>query len=340
MSIAKAPQAMYYNDYGLRNINSQGLNNAGDHSNLMVGQMAMHNVHGTSNIGLGAVQAGGMNTNTAIGLQNLEQYDELMNFAQVPVFDNTGGIRNINVKLLDNEGAKSISRVGEMRMKNGKGQANIKIAKAIAGGKGTETDVGLLNLEDLDLQYLAAQQPKQAAPIFSNVGGQRNILLKELLAKGDGSKTNIGEMAMNNSKGKANIQLGNTANAGKGALVNIGLLNMEDVDLQYLAEQQQKQQKPKQAAPLFVNAGGQRNILLKELLAKGANSKTNIGEMAMNNAKGTANITLGKTANMGQGSIVNIGLQNLEDLDLQYLEDVDLQFLEDVDLQYLADKKA
>jgi len=41
--------------------------------------------------------------------------------------------------------------------------------------------------------------------MFNNMGGQRNIVLKELQAKGENTKTNIGEMAMNNSKGKANI---------------------------------------------------------------------------------------------------------------------------------------
>jgi len=60
--------AQFVNDYGTRNILSKGLMNQGTHSNLMVGQMAMHNAHGISNIGLGNVQAAGQNTNTAIGL--------------------------------------------------------------------------------------------------------------------------------------------------------------------------------------------------------------------------------------------------------------------------------
>jgi len=123
----------------------------------MVGQMAMHNAHGTSNIGLGSVAAAGQNTNTAIGLMNLDS--ELMELGQqVPVFDNTNGQRLIAVKLLDNEGAKSISKVGELNMINKGGKSNINIAKAIAGGKGTLTEVGLLNLAEDDDE----PQPKKA----------------------------------------------------------------------------------------------------------------------------------------------------------------------------------
>ena len=101
--MSRAQPVQFINDYGIRNIVSKGLVNGGTHSNLMVGQMAMHNEHGTSNIGLGAVQAAGANTNTAIGLMNLDA--ELMELPQQPlIFDNTGGERLIAVKLLDNEG--------------------------------------------------------------------------------------------------------------------------------------------------------------------------------------------------------------------------------------------
>jgi len=63
------------------------------------------------------------------------------------MFDNTNGKRLIAVKILDNEGEKSIDRVGEMKMMNKGGISNIQIAKAIAGGKATLTEIGLLNLD-------------------------------------------------------------------------------------------------------------------------------------------------------------------------------------------------
>ena len=87
--------AYFINDHGVRNIVSKGLVNGGTHSNLMVGQMAMHNAYGTSNIGLGNVQAAGASTNTAIGLMNLDT--ELQYLPQAPVFDNTNGSRLIAV---------------------------------------------------------------------------------------------------------------------------------------------------------------------------------------------------------------------------------------------------
>lgn len=77
--------------------------------------------------------------------------------------------------------------------------------------------------------------------MFVNQKGQRNILLKDFLAQGELSKSNIGEMAMDNTGGSANIQLAKAANAGKGSLVNIGLLN--------LAEK-------KAPAPIFMNTKG------------------------------------------------------------------------------------
>ena len=64
------------------------------------------------------------------------------------MFDNTKGKRVIAVKLLDNEGDKSISKVGEMKMINTGGVADINIAKAVAGGKATLTEVGLLQLAE------------------------------------------------------------------------------------------------------------------------------------------------------------------------------------------------
>ena len=154
----------FVNDYGLRNIVSKGLTNQGVHSNLMVGQMAMHNSHGTSNIGLGSVQAAGQNTNTAIGLMNLDSA-ELMNFKQAaPVFDNTNGQRLIAVKLLDNEGQKSISRVGELNMINKGGKADVNIQKAIAGGKATLTEIGLLNLAADDEDQAPKKAKKEKKP--------------------------------------------------------------------------------------------------------------------------------------------------------------------------------
>jgi len=129
----------------------------------------------------------------------------------------------------------------------------------------------------------------------------RNILLKELLAQGEGSKTNVGQLSMDNTKGKANISLGKTSNLGKGALVNIGLLE--------LAQQQPK--KKDDDDQMFINKGGQRNIMLKDFLAQGQMSKSNIGEMAMDNTQGKANIQMGSTKNLGKGSLVNIGLMEL-----------------------------
>ena len=73
---------------------------------------------------------------------------ELMELKADPMFINTKGSRTIAVKLLDNEGEKSISRVGEMKMLNNGGKSDIAIAKAVAGGKGTLTEVGLLELEE------------------------------------------------------------------------------------------------------------------------------------------------------------------------------------------------
>ena len=80
----------------------------------------------------------GTGATTSIGLMNMKD--------TAPIFDNTKGSRTIAVALLDNEGLKSISRVGEMAMKNTGGKANIQLKKAVAGGKGTLTEVGLLEL--------------------------------------------------------------------------------------------------------------------------------------------------------------------------------------------------
>lgn len=113
---------------------------------------------------------------------------------------------------------------------------------------------------------------------------------------------------MDNSKGKANINLGKTANAGKGALVNIGLQNLEDLELQYLPAQQKPAQKPKQPAPMFINDGGFRNIQLADMLNKGQGSVFKVGEMAMSNKKGQASINVGKSMNTGAGSLSEIGL--------------------------------
>lgn len=185
---------MFFNEHGKRNINAADTTNIGKHSNLMIGQMAMDNKMGQSTIQLGKTSVMGQDATTSIGLMNLDA--EMMNLAQaVPVFDNTDGQRNIVVALLDNEGAKSISRVGEMAMKNKGGKANIQLKKAVAGGKGTLTEVGLLEL---------AQEKAQKA-VFNNAGGQRNIILKDFAAGGDKTVSNIGEMAMVNTKGTANI---------------------------------------------------------------------------------------------------------------------------------------
>ena len=83
---------------------------------------------------------------------------------------------------------------------------------------------------------------------------------------------------MVNTKGVANIQMAKAQNAGKGSVVNIGLLNLEG------------EKAPKK--PLFNNQGGQRGITIKDLENQGEKSIYNIGEMAMDNTKGTANIML------------------------------------------------
>jgi len=44
------------------------LKNLGKHSNLMIGQMAMDNKHGHSNLNTGMTNVAGSYTNTAIGL--------------------------------------------------------------------------------------------------------------------------------------------------------------------------------------------------------------------------------------------------------------------------------
>lgn len=147
-------------------------------------------------------------------------------------------------------------------MKNLGGKANIQLKKAVAGGKGTLTEVGLLELA----------QEKAQKPVFMNAGGQRNIVLKDFAAGGDKTVSNIGEMAMVNTKGTANISMMKAQNAGKGSVVNIGLLNLEG------------DQKPKM--PLFNNEGGKRIITVKDLENTGDKSIYNIGEMAMDNSKG------------------------------------------------------
>merc|ERR1712070_86376 len=103
----------------------------------------------------------------------------------------------------------------------------------------------------------------------------------------------MGEMAMDNTGGSANIQLAKAANAGKGSLVNIGLLN--------LAEK-------KAPAPIFMNTKGQRDILLSDMLNKGEGSIFKVGEMVMNNGQGVSNIKIGKSVNSGKGSESDIGL--------------------------------
>lgn len=220
-------------------IKTGNLDNVGKHSNLMIGQMAMDNAHGKSNLQLGQAKIGGSYTNTAIGLMNLDS--ELANLKeQVPIFDNTNGQRLIAIATLDNEGNKSIDNVGEMKMINKGGKSDIQIKKAIAGGKGTLTNIGLLNLAE-------QQQPL----MFQNVNGTRNILLKDFTAAGEKTTSNIGEMAMNNAKGTSNIQMMKAINSGKGSLVNIGLLNLAEAEAQAKAAPQK---------PMFMNVGGERMI--------------------------------------------------------------------------------
>ena len=153
-------------------IKTGNLDNVGKHSNLMIGQMAMDNKHGKSNLQLGQTNVGGSYTNTAIGLMNLDT--ELANLAeqqQPLMFQNVNGKRNILLKDFTAAGEKTTSNIGEMAMNNAKGTSNIQMMKAINSGKGSLVNIGLLNLAEAEATAKAAPQK----PMFSNVGGERMI---------------------------------------------------------------------------------------------------------------------------------------------------------------------
>ena len=91
------------------------------------------------------------------------------------------------------------------------------------GGGGARGGLGLrsrLNLVDLAGSERAASTTLAAMPGVNK--WQQTMLLASDHAR---------EMAMINTKGKANIQLAKAGNAGKGSIVNIGLQNLEDFDL-------------------------------------------------------------------------------------------------------------
>ena len=62
---------------------------------------------------------------------------------------------------------------------------------------------------------------------------------------------------------------------------------------------------------MFDNRGGMRLIGIKDLLDKSDHGVTNVGQMAMDNRGGKADINVMRAQEAGKFSTTNIGLQNL-----------------------------
>ena len=115
----------------------------------------MDNRQGKSNIAVGNMHNAGHKSVSNIGLLNLAK--------QAPQwFNNDGGVRDIVVADMMNKGDKSVFMIGESPMSNKKGSSNIKVGKSVNVGKGSVSEIGLL------------QNLRQT---IQNEDGQRNIML-------------------------------------------------------------------------------------------------------------------------------------------------------------------
>ena len=95
--------ALFDNRGGSRLVNIGKMSNAGDHSAMLVGQMAMDNRGGKADINVKDASDTSLFGMTKIGLQNL---------AAPPLFDNRGGSRMLNIKESANSGDHTTFNVG------------------------------------------------------------------------------------------------------------------------------------------------------------------------------------------------------------------------------------